>query len=70
MYLKKVLGKKIKNRRIELGMDQAILSDYTGLSIAAISNIENGKGNPTLDTIEKVLTPLGLDLNLQIKKRG
>lgn len=68
--MRKRIGKFIRERRKELKLDLSDLSDFSGLSVSAISNIENAKANSTLDTIEKLLTPLGLELSVCIKKMG
>jgi transcriptional regulator with XRE-family HTH domain len=65
--LTKEIGKQIKQRRINLKMDQETLEDYSGLKTPVISNIENGLGNPTLKTLEKLLEPLGLEIKLEVK---
>ncbi len=39
----KELGLQIKLRREKLGYTQAYVSEYTGLSISFISEVENGK---------------------------
>lgn len=55
-------GKEIKKRRKELGYTQAYLSEFSGLSISFISDVENGK--PTVE-LEKVLflsSIIGLDV--------
>jgi transcriptional regulator with XRE-family HTH domain len=44
------------------------LSDFSGVSPSIISNIENGKSNATINTLEKILNILGLELNIDIKK--
>lgn len=68
--MKKKIGKSIRQRRLELNLELSDLSDFSGLSISAISNIENAKANSTLDTLEKLLTPLGLELEVCIRKKS
>ncbi|MBX9743318.1 MAG: helix-turn-helix domain-containing protein [Chthoniobacterales bacterium] len=36
-----------------LGIRQAVLADLSGVRIHSISDIESGKGNPTLDIADK-----------------
>ncbi|MFK2822179.1 helix-turn-helix domain-containing protein [Arcobacter sp. YIC-80] len=67
--LLKDIGKKIAIRRKELKLNIEDLSEYSGITEATISRIETGKANPTIKTIEKLLIPLGLTLDLVITKR-
>jgi y4mF family transcriptional regulator len=64
------LGQAIRIRRKELGVDQRTLSELSGVSVHTISDIESGKGNPTLSTVEDLLNVLGLELTLQARKTG
>ncbi len=65
---KKRVGKAITCRRKELQLDILELSNFSGVSSSIISNIENGKSNATINTLEKILDILGLELNIDIKK--
>ncbi len=67
--LLKDIGKKIAIRRKELKLNIEDLSEYSGITEATISRIETGKANPTIKTVEKLLIPLGLTLDLVIIKR-
>lgn len=58
----------IKERRNLLGLTQQDLSDYTGLSVRFIKNLEVGKGNPSLSNLEKIAQVLGLELVIKIKE--
>ena len=62
------IGKIIKKRRKLLGLDQREFSEITGVAIHTISDIESGKGNPTIDTLVKICEPLGLELILRVTK--
>jgi len=67
--LNKTIGKSIKSRRKELNLELETLSLHTSVSISVLSNIENGKANPTIKTLEKVLSVLGLTLQTTIIER-
>jgi len=67
MKLKQIIGEQIKKRRIELGMEQSDLQDYAEVGSTTISKLEQGKANITMDTLEKILEVLGLELVLKIK---
>lgn len=59
------LGEAVATRRQELNLSQTQLAATTGIPQADISRIERGKGNPTLATIEKLLTALQLTWTFQ-----
>ena len=67
--LKKRIGQAIVTKRKELNLDILMLSVYSKVSPSLISKIENGKANVTLETLEKILNVLGLDLTIDVKKR-
>ena len=62
MYLSDV----IKERRAKLDLSQADLAEMTGISLATVKDIERGKGNPSLRTVEKLLEVLGLEIVFRI----
>ena len=51
------LGKRLKNRRLELNLSQAEVSDRSGLARRTITAIENGEGS-TLTTLIALLRAL------------
>ena len=61
-------GHAIRQRRKELGYTQSDLSDFTGLSISFLSDLERGKKTAELEKAILVANTLGLDLLL--KSRG
>ncbi|MDI6734511.1 MAG: helix-turn-helix transcriptional regulator [Patescibacteria group bacterium] len=56
----KKLGKNIKRIRERKKMSQGDICRALGFDRARMSNIEAGKGNPTLSTIEKIAQALGV----------
>ena len=60
------IGKIIKKRRQELNLELKDLQDYSGVNYASISDIENGKANPTIKTVEKLLDVLGMQINIEV----
>jgi len=62
------LGKIIRMRRKELHYSQAYLSEFTGLSISFISDLERGKPTAELEKTLRVINILGLDVF--VEKRG
>ena len=61
------IGKIIKKRRLELSLELKDLQDYSGVNYVSISDIENGKANPTVKTLEKLLDVLGMELDIKVK---
>ena len=61
------IGKSIKQRRKELNLELKDLQDYSGVNYVSISEIENGKANPTVKTLEKLLDVLGMELDIKVK---
>ena len=64
----KEAGALIKKRRVSLRIDQRTLSEISGIAVHTLSNIEAGKGNPTVATLNRVLDALGLELCIQVKQ--
>ncbi|WP_163102283.1 helix-turn-helix domain-containing protein [Peribacillus alkalitolerans] len=64
MLDKKILGKLIQEKRKELGITQNQLSHVTELSRNYISDIENGRYTPSVDSLSKIAIYLKLDLNV------
>jgi transcriptional regulator with XRE-family HTH domain len=64
MLDKKTLGKLIQHKRKELGITQTQVSEATELSRNYISDIENGRYKPSVDSLSKIAIFLNLDLNL------
>jgi len=67
MHLKALIGSAIKTRRKELQMQQSALQDYAEIGSTALSNLEQGKANISIDKLEKILEALGLELVVKVK---
>lgn len=65
--LKQSIGAAIKNRRLELSLEQADIIDYAEISSKTLSNLEQGRANITLNTLEKIIEVLGMECTLQVK---
>lgn len=63
----KKLGANIKKIRASKNMTQGDLCRKLGVDRAYMSNVENGKKNPTLATIEKIADALGVSTNALLK---
>lgn len=58
----------IKERRAALKITQLDLAEMAEVSLATVKDVERGKGNPSLQTILKLLDVLGLEMLFQVKK--
>ena len=67
MSLKQTIGEQIKKRRIELKMEQVDLQDYAEVGSTTLSKLEQGKANITVETLEKILEVLGLEIVVKVK---
>lgn len=59
------VGDIVRRRRKMLGVNQSTAAELAGVSVHTLSNIESGRGNPTLEVLGKVLDVLGLELVIQ-----
>ncbi len=66
---KNEIGQKIKERRKIMAMPQSQLANYTGLSVVTLSQIESGKANPTLNTLNEIFHFLNLEILIVVKNR-
>ncbi|HMP85184.1 MAG TPA: helix-turn-helix transcriptional regulator [Candidatus Paceibacterota bacterium] len=63
----KKLGENLKKIRIKKDITQTSLAETLGVDKSFISNIENGKTNPTLSTIANLAQALGVSTNELLK---
>jgi len=61
----KQIGEHIKIRRIELKINQQTLSDLSGVGINTILAVERGTGNPSLETLQRITSTLGLEIKIE-----
>ncbi|MCK5528171.1 MAG: helix-turn-helix transcriptional regulator [Kiritimatiellae bacterium] len=62
------LAQEIKKRRNILNITQEQLADMAEIGLRTLKGIENGTGNPTITTINKLAEVLGMNLKLSIKE--
>lgn len=58
-------GKVIKERRKKLGYTQKYISDFTGLSVSFISDLENGKSTIEIGKAFELAKVMGLNIELR-----
>jgi transcriptional regulator with XRE-family HTH domain len=57
----------IKERRENLKVNQENLAKLSGVGLRTLKQFESGKGNPTIQTIQKIADILGLEVCLKVK---
>ena len=62
--------RSIKARKDILAVNQEYLAELTGVGIATLKRFESGKGNITLNNLQKIADILGLEIRLEIKNPG
>ena len=58
----------IKERNAQLGLLQQDLAEFAETGIATAKDVERGEGTPTLHTLQKIMTVLGLEMIIQTKE--
>jgi transcriptional regulator with XRE-family HTH domain len=59
-----------KARRESLNVTQESLAQLSGVGLRTVKQFERGKGNPTLQTLQKLGDALGLDVTVVVKSKG
>ena len=62
------LNEVMKKRRKELEISQLDLAEMAEVSLATVTDIERGKGNPSLNTVKRILMVLGMEIHYEIRK--
>ncbi len=60
----------VKARRESLHVTQETLAQLSGVALRTLKQFESGKGNPTLQTLQKLGDALGLEVTVIIKNTG
>lgn len=60
----KEIGQKIRDRRVELGINQQTLADLAEVGINTVVAIERGTGNPSINTLQKIVSVLGMNIHV------
>lgn len=63
----KEIGELVKQRRDFLKLRQEDLADLSGTTIKTIHLIEQGTGNPSFNTLNRLSIILGLEIEVQVK---
>jgi transcriptional regulator with XRE-family HTH domain len=60
--------KIIKERKDILRINQEYLAELSEVGIATLKRFESGKGNITLNNLQKIADILGLEIKLELKE--
>ena len=60
----------IRVRRESLNVTQQSLAQLSGVGLRTVKQFERGKGNPTLQTLQKLGDALGLEVTVIVKSKG
>jgi transcriptional regulator with XRE-family HTH domain len=69
MHFEKLI-QAIKERREMMRVTQETLAELSGVGLRTLKQFESGKGNPTLQTLQKLADVLGMEICLQVKKNN
>ena len=62
------IGKKIKNKRLQLNLRMDDVAKEVGITRSTLWAIENGSGNYTIDTLLKLLNLLNLSIEINTQE--
>ncbi|MFN8346301.1 MAG: helix-turn-helix transcriptional regulator [Spirosomataceae bacterium] len=66
MHFKELI-QSIKERRQMMQVTQETLAELSGVGLRTLKQFESGKGNPTLQTLQKLADVLGMEISLRLK---
>ena len=64
------LASNLRKLRVKHGLSQTDLSDAIGVSYSRISEMENGRANPKLSTLEALANVFGVTVSELVRERG
>lgn len=56
------IGQRLRARRVALGLTLAEVAEKSGLSLPYVSNLERGRGNPTVEALDALARALNVPL--------
>lgn len=65
--LQKAVGETVRSARKQAGMTQKELGDLAGIKQPNVAALEKGRGNLSLDQLEKIADALGLSVEVILK---
>lgn len=52
---------------MQLGLSQKDLAEFAEVGISTVKDLERGVGNPSMQTLQKMLDVLGMQLLVEVK---
>ncbi|HBA0673555.1 TPA: helix-turn-helix transcriptional regulator, partial [Enterococcus faecium] len=65
----KLVGTRMKQKRIEKGLTQADVATKSGISSRYYGSIENGKNSPSIETLNSISIVIGCSLHFLLNDR-
>jgi transcriptional regulator with XRE-family HTH domain len=62
------IGQLIQQRRDNMRITQKQLAEMADIGINTLYKIETGQANPTLESLQRIIDVLGMEITLQVKK--
>ncbi|GIE92894.1 helix-turn-helix domain-containing protein [Paractinoplanes rishiriensis] len=59
------IGQRLRSLRAARGRTVAAVATEAGLSVPYVANLENGRGNPTLDALNRIANALGVQARVE-----
>jgi len=70
MTTKQQIGRALQSARKQKNISQQELKDLSKLTANQISNIENGKSNPTINTLERIAEVLDKEIVFSLNDKN
>jgi transcriptional regulator with XRE-family HTH domain len=70
MDMRTLVGRKVRDARIRRGESQSQLAERCGFSQQYLSELENGKRNPTIITLYEIALALEVDVHTLLEPAG
>jgi y4mF family transcriptional regulator len=64
MVTNEKIGLRVRARRKFLRLRQRDLAELAGVTLRGLTDLENGRGNPTLNQLAKIADVLGMEITL------
>lgn len=68
--ISKIIGQRVRNYRTEKGLSQEKLAEVSGCHPTYIGQVERGEKNATLESIEKIVSAMGVSMSKLFEKIG
>lgn len=62
------IAEVMKSQRKKLSISQLDLAEMSEVGITTVKQIEAGKGNPSLSTVEKIMEVLGMEIKYEVRQ--